>query len=84
MDWAKTRFNLGLAYAIRAGIGGGGADLRLAVAQVRAAGTVWTEAAFPFDFQNAIAPALEGLRAEWLSGGHGTAGEFDAIAPADG
>ncbi len=84
VDWAKTRFNLGLTYAIRAGIGGGGADLRLAVAQVRAAGTVWTEAAFPFDFQNAVAPALEGLRAEWLSGGHGTAGEFDAIAPAAG
>ena len=28
--------------------------------------------------------ALEVLSAEWLSGGHGTAEEFDAIAPADG
>lgn len=84
--WAMTRFNLGRLFWDRAGLGDARvdptADLTAAIAQVRAAAQVWTETDFPFDYQNRIAPTLEGLRTAWLAGGHGSAADSEAIAPA--
>ena len=82
-DWAATRINLGLAYRDRAGLGGGRPDLDLAVASVRAAASVWTEADFPFNHRKYIAPVLQGLHTAWIEGCHGTQAEFDAIPPAE-
>jgi hypothetical protein len=62
-------------------ISGGRPDLVLTIASVRAAAGVFTDADFPFDYRNHIAPALQTLRTVWLEGGHGTQAEFDAIPP---
>jgi tetratricopeptide (TPR) repeat protein len=79
VDWAMTHFNLGLAFAGRAELGGGCADGRKAIAEVKAAAEVWTAAAFPFYHQNHIAPALDQLRKAWQA--HGCGVGFDAIPP---
>jgi len=72
-----------LAYRDRAAQGGGRSDLGLAIASVRAAASVWTEADFPYYYRNSIAPALQKLRTAWLQRAHGTQAEFDAIPPAE-
>jgi len=80
VDWAMTHFNLGLAFWQRAKFGGGCMDWCNAIAEVKAAAEVWTAAAFPFDYQNHIAPALEQLRKDWQKAG--CEGQFDDIPPA--
>jgi hypothetical protein len=82
-DWAMTRFNLGLVYWDRADLSGNRSDLGLAIASVRAAAGVFTDADFPDHYRNHIAPVLQDLRTAWLQGGHGTQAEFDAIPPAE-
>jgi hypothetical protein len=81
--WAMTHFNLALAYRDRVAMGGGRPDLGLAIASVRAAASVWTDADFPYYYRNSIAPALQEFLTTWLQGGHGTQAEFDAIPPAE-
>ncbi len=79
-NWAMIHFNRGLVFMDRAGLGGGCADWRKAIAEVKATAEVWTEAAFPFYHQNHIAPVLEQLRGIWQAEGCG--GGFEAIPPA--
>jgi tetratricopeptide (TPR) repeat protein len=83
LDWAETRFNLGLAHAGLAGAGGGCADWRQAIGQVKAAAGVLTEAAFPHHFRERIAPMLALLRTGWREAGCGSDAEFEAIPPAE-
>jgi hypothetical protein len=77
--WAMTHFNLGLAFGGSAELGGGCADWRKAIAEVKAAAEVWTQAAFPYYHQKQIAPTLDALRKAWQA--QGCAGGFEDIPP---
>jgi hypothetical protein len=83
VDWARTHFNLGLAHAYRAEGGSGCSDWREAIAHVRAAAKVLTEAAFPHVFGANIEPTLAWLRTAWREAGCGSDAEFEAIPPVE-